>query len=626
MVIGTFGPIELQASTSTSLKVEDVRVQKQIEVSQNTPVFDLPASQSISITADQLPTSEEEVLLEQPRLPIGDDAIGSETVNSVPTSAADIPAPLLETPPAVVDKEPENKASSEASIREYATEDEDSIDDWREPVSEEDTQLSVEENLSLESEVPTENNLEQNSDLPKSLITEEAQALAEDSKLTEVEEGVTQEVPLEEKNEEAFREQFENSELHQELHQEPQVTAYDPQAYTVPDIEIITNKKIEAFIKMYTKRKRKAFELAIVRSSKYMGMIHRIFKEHNLPLNLAYLAVVESNFNPIARSKAQALGMWQFMSYTGKHFDLHRSWWHDDRYDPEKSTVAAAKYLKSLHRQFKGDWELALAAYNTGGGRVRRAIRRAKRQGKPANFWSLRLPRETRGYVPAFYAVATIFKDLEAYDFAPAPAPQEEKAKQLVNIPGGVPLTQVAAVLGAELKELKELNPSLKRGITPATFATFEIAIPTHVALGVDEYNQLNKARKQFWKYHRVRRGESLWTISRRYQIPIKKIKSFNQMRRNLLRIGQKVMLPLPSDWAPKKYQPQYKPVKTKKVNGLNYAHKVRSGETLWSISRKYAVTLRQLRAWNPRISRSRFLKVGAIVRLKLPMKVAGLN
>ncbi|MBT4091399.1 MAG: lytic transglycosylase domain-containing protein, partial [Deltaproteobacteria bacterium] len=222
----------------------------------------------------------------------------------------------------------------------------------------------------------------------------------------------------------------------------------------VPNIPLYRNKKINAFINMYTRRKRAIFKQAINRSGKYMKMIHRIFREYELPYNLAYLAVVESNFNPFARSRANAVGMWQFMSYTGKVFDLQRSWWHDDRFDPEKSTVAAAKYLKRLHRMFKGDWELALAAYNSGSGTVRRAIRRAKRQGKPTDFWSLKLPRETRGYVPAFYAVVTIFNDLESYGFTEKTILLDEVSKQPLEVAGGISLKQIAKALSVEYEVL----------------------------------------------------------------------------------------------------------------------------------------------------------------------------
>ena len=677
LLAGALGSPDVRASTSSPIKIQEVETQALIQHSQDKSFFDYPASKSLTRASNSLATVPEGNIFSVPTPPnpvFSTDQEASDTETS-PISLLQIPTPRFSSP--LLEALP---VGLEGDLAE----------DWLGPNSVEDTQLSVEDTPLLNStqelkedtqlsvkDLPLPDSTQELNEktqlsvkdlpLPDSIqeLNEKTQLSIKDlplpdstQELNEKTQLSVKDLPLPDSTLDAeeisaspasvinksktetistaieqppvYNEQSEAAFIVEEVvvdtENKNEDEAYNPKAYNVPDIELVSNKKIEAFIKMYTQRRRKALEIAITRSAKYMGMIHRIFKEHGLPLNLAYLAIVESNFNPVARSKAQALGLWQFMSYTGKAYGLSNSWWHDDRYDPEKSTIAAANYLKHLHRQFKGDWELALAAYNTGGGRVRRAIRRAKAQKKAANFWSLRLPRETRGYVPAFYAVATIFNNLEAYGFAPAPAHLEQPQRQMVIVPGGVPLKQVAAVLGTKLQDLKELNPNLKRGITPATAATFEIAIPTDVALGVDEYNQLNESRKQFWKYHRVRKGESLWTISRKYQVPIKKIKSFNHMRRTLLRIGQKLMLPLPSDWAPKKYQRPYKPVKVKKIPGLNYAHKVRSGDTLWSISLKYAVTIRQLRAWNPRASRSRYLKIGTKLYLKRPVKVAGLN
>lgn len=395
----------------------------------------------------------------------------------------------------------------------------------------------------------------------------------------------------------------------------------------VPDINVYTNKRIEAFVRLYTVKKRSGFELAIQRSAKYMGMINRIFAEYELPPNLAYLAIVESNFNPNARSRANAVGLWQFMSYTGKVFDLNRSWWHDDRYDPEKSTVAAAKYLKQLHKRFNGDWELAMAAYNSGGGTVRRAIRRAKKARKSTDYWSLRLPRETRGYVPAFYAVATIFSNLEAHGFKPAPPLLPETGKQPLMVPGGISLKQIAGVLDLDQQQLAELNPCLRlRGLTPASLNNFEISIPESIVISDDHRKklaQLATDRHEDWKIHRVSQGETLWSISRYYQIPIGKILAFNRLKRkNLINIGQKLMLPVPTSWLPlpKKNITKIAKIALDKLPGITYIHVVKKGETLWRISTKYKISIDEIRRWNRKLLNRRYLKVGAELVLKLPV------
>lgn len=394
----------------------------------------------------------------------------------------------------------------------------------------------------------------------------------------------------------------------------------------VPDIPYYSNKRVEAFIRLYAVKRRDIFEKALERFPKYYKMINRILADYELPPNLAYLAVVESNLNPNARSRANAIGLWQFMSYTGKHYGLSRSWWHDDRYDPEMSTVAAAKYLKRLHQRFNGNWELALAAYNSGGGTVRRAIRRAKASGKATDYWSLRLPRETRGYVPAFYAVATIFNNLEKYGFKPMDAVLDEPEKKIVQVAGGLSLKEIASVLNINQDFLEEQNPRLRfKGLTPPSYDTFEIRIPSHVEVSpkqIKELAVLKENKQEDWKVHTVRQGETLWSISQYYQIPMSKIQAYNRLRRkNLLQIGQKLMLPVPADWSPPKRSSKTVLAKKdlEKIPGKTYVHVVKAGETLWQISQKYNVSLKKIRSWNRRVLSRKYLKIGAEIVLKLP-------
>ncbi|OGG94970.1 MAG: hypothetical protein A2527_06415 [Candidatus Lambdaproteobacteria bacterium RIFOXYD2_FULL_50_16] len=391
---------------------------------------------------------------------------------------------------------------------------------------------------------------------------------------------------------------------------------------SVDEIPIYSNKKIEAFVAMYTGRKRDVFEQAVERSATYLPMIRRIFAEEGLPPNLAFLSVVESNFNPQARSRASALGLWQFMSYTGRMYGLSNSWWHDERYDPEKSTRAAAKYLKNLYREF-GDWELALAAYNSGSGRVRGAIKRAVRLGKDQDFWALKLPRETRGYVPAFYAVNILFANLEAYGFNDLPEMLEEKPRYPLEVPGGVTLAQISEVIGIDEAELQSLNPSIPKGLTPAHHPTYVIMVPRPIEPDQEKLNQLEQNRTRFWKYHQVQKGDNLWSISREYGVPIAQIISFNQISRGkLLRLNQRIMLPVSNSYV----LPQYSRVSAQisapaNRDGFIY-HTVQRGDSLWSISQAYKVTIHQIKAWNYRAEqRWRHLRPGEQVAVKLPQK-----
>lgn len=400
--------------------------------------------------------------------------------------------------------------------------------------------------------------------------------------------------------------------------------------YIVPNIPVYTNKKIEAFINLYTRKKRDVFIKAIERMPLYEGYISKTLIEHQLPLNLAYLAVVESNLNPNARSRANAVGLWQFMSYTGKIFGLTNSWWHDDRYDPDRSTEAAAKYLKQLHLQFDGNWELAMAAYNSGSGTVRKAIRRAKAQKKSSDFWSLRLPRETRGYVPAFYAVATIFANLEAYGFLPQQPVLAIESKQQLDVGGGISLGQLAKLFGLEQELLAEMNPRIRfRGLTPPTAASFHVALPLMLEITpdhLDELENLKRNRHEEWKIHTVRQGETLWSISQRYRIPLETVLEYNRLKKKgTLSIGQKLMLPIPGDWNPPKNvsQAQLEEVDLDKIPGITKIHVVQKGETLWQISQKYNVPVKSIKYWNQAVLNSRYLKIGTEIVLKLPVSYA---
>ena len=398
----------------------------------------------------------------------------------------------------------------------------------------------------------------------------------------------------------------------------------------IPGIKVYSNKKVKAFIHLYTVKKRDVFIKALERMPTYKPMISRILHEYELPQNLIYLAVVESNLNPDARSPANALGLWQFMSYTGKYYGLSRSWWHDDRYDPEMSTIAAAKYLKRLNKQFKGNWELALAAYNSGGGTVRRAIRKAKAKGHSTDFWSLRLPRETRGYLPAFFAVSTIFENLEKYGFGPVGISLAKPPKRLLKVGGGISLKQMASVLNADHKLLAAINPRLRfKGLTPPTLNLFEIAVPASLEINpqqIQELEKLKENRHTQWKVHKIEQGDTLWSISRHFQIPISQILDYNRLRRkSILRIGQKLMLPIPSDWVRPKTASKTELAKSdvQSIPGVTIVHIVKKGETLWQISQKYSVSIAKIKRWNRRVLRRKYLKVGTEIVLKVPVELA---
>jgi membrane-bound lytic murein transglycosylase D len=243
------------------------------------------------------------------------------------------------------------------------------------------------------------------------------------------------------------------------------------------DIPLVFNDAVDRHIRSFTGPKRDVFARWLSRAKKYEPTIREILRKNDLPEDLVYVAMIESGFNMKACSRAQAMGPWQFMDDTGRQYGLRVDYWVDERYDLEKSTVAAARYLKKLFDQF-GCWYLVAASYNAGENRVRRAME----NGRTKDFWELReykmLPRETQEYVPQLIAAATIARDPDLYGFSGIrPAPVYRLTK--VEVAGGVPLGEIAAVCDMEQGDLKALNPELLQGITPPGSAPYHIKLPS---------------------------------------------------------------------------------------------------------------------------------------------------
>src|SRR5205085_4820256 len=247
------------------------------------------------------------------------------------------------------------------------------------------------------------------------------------------------------------------------------------------DIPIPLNRRVLAYIELFQGRLHDFIEEGLQRGSKYLPMIQNVFRAEGLPLDLAYVPLVESAFNPNALSKAKAKGVWQFMVGTGLENGLRSDWYIDERSDPAKATVAAAKYLKTLSTLFSGDWHLALASYNGGPGRLQRAMKR----GGVEDFWALAakpnlLPRETREYVPMILAAIVIARNPAQYGFAFEPdAPSIFEA---VTLTRPVDLRRIAEWAGTTIDEIQALNPELRRWTTPVKDAQYDLKVPIGTA------------------------------------------------------------------------------------------------------------------------------------------------
>ena len=319
------------------------------------------------------------------------------------------------------------------------------------------------------------------------------------------------------------------------------------------------NPGLESVIKSYLKNRRGTMQKLINLSAFYFPMFEHELDNHNLPLEIKYLAIVESALKPRAKSRVGATGLWQFMYGTGKMYGLDVSSYVDERSDPIKSTSAAAKYLSKLYEIF-GDWDLALAAYNSGPGNVTKAIRRS---GGYQNYWNIRghLPRETAGYLPAFLATMYIFEYAEEHGFK---KPKPEMAyfeTDTVHVKQMITLDQISEFTGVEIEELQFLNPSYKLDIIPfvkgedytlrlpkaviGDFVTNEDQIYTFAQ---EEFNKREKPLPQFFEAdgkitYKVRSGDFLGIVARKYDVRVSDIKKWNGLRSNNLKIGQRLTL-----------------------------------------------------------------------------------
>jgi hypothetical protein len=244
-----------------------------------------------------------------------------------------------------------------------------------------------------------------------------------------------------------------------------------------PDIDIPLNPRVLSYVELFSGRLKGYLEDGLNRGSRYLPMIQEVFRSEGVPLDLAYVPLVESAFKPNAVSRAKAKGMWQFMHGTALENGLKHDWYIDERADPEKATRAAARYLKTLYGVF-GDWNLALASYNGGPGRVQRAI---KRSGKD-DFWELSnsrkyLPRETRDYVPLILAAVTIARNPSQYGMTVL-APQVPPAIEHVTLPTAVDLRRIAEWVGVPVQTIQDLNPELRRWTTPIRATQYELNVP----------------------------------------------------------------------------------------------------------------------------------------------------
>jgi membrane-bound lytic murein transglycosylase D len=389
-------------------------------------------------------------------------------------------------------------------------------------------------------------------------------------------------------------------------------TVREDLAATVHDFPIPQNDRVLGYVEAFQGRLRTFLAEGLTRGAEYMPMIQAVFREEGLPLDLAYVPLVESAFKPTALSRASARGVWQFMRPTARENGLEHDWYIDERADPEKATRAAAKYLKTLHRIFDGDWHLALASYNGGPGRVQRAVKRFGVR----DFWRLsasrgRLPRETREYVPMILAAMIIARNPAQYGFeVPAAAPP---VTDVVTLNGPVDLRRIAEWANVPAETIRALNPELRRWTTPVRQSAYELKVPAGTAAAVAEAHAATAPDEAAsLQYYSVRKGESLLGIARKLRVSRTDLAEANYLRTNArVRPGQKLVVPrAPSpalvarrgDSAPDADAPRRPAAPVEAVadaTPTTVIYRVRKGDTLFAIARRHGVTIEELRAWN---------------------------
>ncbi len=362
------------------------------------------------------------------------------------------------------------------------------------------------------------------------------------------------------------------------------------------DIPIVINERVEHFIRYFQTTARKIFTNWLARSERYIPFMKNLLKENGLPEDLVYMALIESGFNPYAYSRSKASGPWQFIYLTGKKYGLKVNWWVDERRDPEKSTVAAAKYLKDLYDLFEC-WYLAAAGYNAGEGKIINAMKRYRTE----DFWELTkyryLKRETKDYVPQMIAAALIAKEPEKYGFVGIEY-QEPLKYDKVKVPGATDLRLIAKACETSLEEIKDLNPELLRWCTPPDSPEYEVRIPFgKKELFLTNFEAFPQQGRFQFKTHIVRKGDTLGAIAKLYKVDLDPILELNRLKRSsLLSIGMNLIIPIPKDGRPTGA--------TQRTMGPNrtseeMVYVIKEGDTLWSIANETGVNIGSLSRWN---------------------------
>ena len=372
--------------------------------------------------------------------------------------------------------------------------------------------------------------------------------------------------------------------------------------YALPEIQ---HDRIERHVNWYLNHPEYLSRIQ-TRATPYLHFILDEIEKQGIPGEIALLPAVESAFKPEAYSPSHASGLWQFIPSTGRYFGLKQTPWYDGRRDVVASTQAAVSYLKQLSEEFEGNWLLALASYNAGKGNIRKAIRKNRKKGQKTDYWSLRLRRETMNYVPRLLAIAKIFSDPERYHLALNDIPNKPHF-EIITLDSQIDIKKAAELAQLPVDDFLKLNPAFNRWMTSPNGPHRLLVPKDKAAIFKKNLAKLPKTERVEWRHHTVKKGESLNLIARKYRVSIASIKSRNHLHSNRIKTGNQLLIPL-SD-------------RPRLVAGSqNMQHyTVKRGDSIWKIARRFSVSQRNLVRWN-RLSFKKPLRLGQRLLIKRPL------
>ena len=393
------------------------------------------------------------------------------------------------------------------------------------------------------------------------------------------------------------------------------IRIYDNVWQRIPSLyqlSAINNRQIEVQLLWYKKHK-DYFERISKRAEPFLYLITDEVEKRKIPGEIALLPIIESAFKTDAYSRQKAAGLWQFVPSTGRYFGLKQTWWYDGRLDVYMSTDASLTYLTQLNKYYKGDWLLALAAYNAGAGNVDKAIKRNRKQAKSTDYWSLDLPKETQRYIPKLLAIAKLIQNSEKYHLQLYPIDNKPHL-ELVDIQSQTDLAVLAKLSSMSIAELKIYNPAFKQWSTDPD-GPHHLLLPINK---VDQFNtqlaQINDSERIKTYRHKIRSGENLSLIAQRYKVSINSLKQVNHLKNSRIKAGKYLLIPSAHNIQ--------KPIKVSSKQSISGKKKytVKKGDSFWSISRHFKLSHKKLATMNG-FSSGDTLSIGQVLIIENPVR-----